>query len=99
MLEASGVGGVLDLDRLPRPADVDLDVWLATFPSYGFVFSAPPATSGAVLALLRERGIACERAGRVDDSPRLRLASAGHEALLWDLARHPFTGFGPRRSP
>ena len=47
------------------------------------------------LALLRERGIACERAGRVDASTRLRLASGGREAVLWDLAQQPFTGFGP----
>jgi hypothetical protein len=98
MLEASGVGGVLDLDRVPRPEGVDLPAWLATFPSFGFVFAAPPEGTGAVLGLLRERGIACERAGRVDASSQLRLASAGHEALLWDLARQPFTGFGPPRS-
>jgi uncharacterized protein len=98
MLEASGVGAVLDLDRVPRPDGVDLPAWLATFPSFGFVFAAPPEGTGAVLALLRERGIACERAGRVDASSQLRLASGGHDAVLWDLARQPFTGFGPPRS-
>jgi len=98
MLEASGVGGVLELDRLPRPAGVDLAAWLATFPSYGFVFAAAPESSGWVLALLRERGIACERVGRVDASSQLCLASGDHESLLWDLARQPFTGFGPPRS-
>jgi AIR synthase-related protein len=96
MLEASGAGGVLDLDGVPRPEGVALDAWLATFPSFGFVFTVAPAASGVVLALLRERGIACERAGRVDATTRLRLASGGREAVLWDLAREPFTGFGPR---
>jgi selenophosphate synthetase-related protein len=97
MLEASGVGAVLDLDRVPRPEGVDLPAWLATFPSFGFVFAAPREGTGAVLAHLGERGIACERCGRVDASSQLRLASGGHEALLWDLARQPFTGFGPPR--
>jgi AIR synthase-related protein len=98
MLEASGVGAALELDRVPRPPGVEIEAWLATFPSYGFVFAAPQDGAGAVLALLRERGIACERAGRVDASSQLRLASDGHESLLWDLGRQPFTGFGPPRS-
>jgi hypothetical protein len=98
MLEASGAGGVLDLDRVPRPEGVGVDAWLATFPSFGFVFTAAPGASGVVLARLRERGVACERAGRVDATTRLRLASGGHESLLWDLAQQPFTGFGPARA-
>jgi AIR synthase-related protein len=97
LLEASGAGGALDLDRLPRPDGVDMAQWLLTFPSYGFVLTAPPDRAGRVIALFRDRGIACERAGTIDRSHQLRLASGGREALLWDLARQPFTGFGPRR--
>ena len=50
-----------------------------------------------VIALFRERGIVCERVGRVDRSLQLRLAAGDRDAPLWDLAREPFTGFGPRR--
>jgi AIR synthase-related protein len=98
MLEASGAGGVLDLDRLPRPEGVDLDRWLLTFPSYGFLLAASPGESAAVSERFRARGIACDRVGRVDGSSTLRLAAAGREAVLWDLASRPFTGFGPRRT-
>lgn len=97
LLEASGVGGVLDLDLLPRPDGVALDRWLLTFPSFGFVFAVPPGGAGQTLALLRERGLTCERVGRADASSQLRLSGGGREALLWDLARRPFTGFGPAR--
>jgi uncharacterized protein len=99
MLEASGAGGVLDLDRLPRPEGVELDRWVLTFPSFGFLLAVPPDESAAVSDRFRARGIACDRVGHVDGSSTLRLAAAGREAVLWDLARHPFTGFGPRRSP
>jgi AIR synthase-related protein len=98
LLEASGAGAVLDLDRLPRPDGADLSRWLLTFPSYGFVLTATPERAGRAIALFREHGIACERVGKVDRSHQLRLASGGREALLWDLARQPFTGFGPRRA-
>jgi hypothetical protein len=98
MLEASGMGGLLELDRIPRPASVDLQQWLLTFPSYGFLLAAPPDRTPGVLALFRERDLVCERVGSVDGSSTLRLASGGREAPLWDLAEHPFTGFGPRRA-
>jgi uncharacterized protein len=98
LLEASGAGAALDLDRLPRPNGADMARWLLTFPSYGFVLTAAPERAGRAMALFRERGIACERVGRVDRSHQLRLTSGGGEALLWDLARQPFTGFGPERA-
>jgi AIR synthase-related protein len=98
MLEASGRGGVIDLDRIPRPDGVELERWLLTFPSYGFVFATNPDCAPTVRRVLGERGLACEAVGRVDDSSRLRLARHGDEALLWDLAKHPLTGFKSARS-
>jgi AIR synthase-related protein len=95
MLEASGLGGVLDLDRVPVPANVSLERWLLTFPSYGFVFAVAPERAAAVRAVMRERGIVCESVGHADVSSKLRVASHGREVLLWDLAELPFCGFGP----
>jgi AIR synthase-related protein len=96
LLEASGAGAVLDLERLPRPDGVDMGRWLLTFPSFGFVLTAAPGRSGRVRDLFRERGIACEHAGTIDRSHELRLVAGGRKAVLWDLARQPFTGFGSR---
>jgi AIR synthase-related protein len=93
MLESSGVGAVLHLDRLPIPEGVDMDRWLLTFPSYGFLFATPPAQAATVQAVLRAEGVACEEVGRTDASSTLRLAWRGDEALLWDLGEEPFTGF------
>jgi AIR synthase-related protein len=97
MLEASGLGGVLELDALPRPAGAALDRWLLTFPSYGFVMATPPDRAAEVEQVVRARGLACARVGHADATGALRLASAGHEAVLWDLRSQPFTGFGPDR--
>ena len=97
LLETSGVGALLDLDRVPRPSGVELDRWLLSFPSYGFLLSATPEDAPSVQTSVQERGLACEAVGRVEDSSELWLASRGERALLWDLARRPFTGFGAVR--
>jgi uncharacterized protein len=97
MLEASGVGGVLDLDRLPRPTGVPLARWLLTFPSFGFLLSVATEHADAVKAQFRGRGLTCEEVGSIDASSTLRLASGRRERPLWDLAERPFTGFRGRR--
>jgi AIR synthase-related protein len=95
MLEASGVGGTLHLDRIPRPPGVTLPTWLTTFPSYGFLLSVPPPAVSAVQAAARDRELTCEQVGHIDGSTELRLAHAETPpATLWDHARTPYAGFG-----
>jgi AIR synthase-related protein len=96
LLEASGVGAVLDLARIPRPTGVSLKTWLTTFPSYGFLLSVPPASVSAVQSAVRDRGLTCEQVGHVDACTELRLASATGASVLWDHTRKPYTGFGRR---
>jgi AIR synthase-related protein len=93
MLEASGVGATLDLDRIPRPSGIDLRRWLTTFPSYGFLFSSPTGGVRDVQSALHRRGLACEPVGTINASSQLRLSSQGRSTLLWDLTQQAFTGF------
>jgi uncharacterized protein len=41
MLEPRGLGAVVDAAALPRPAGVELERWLVTFPSYGYLLAVP----------------------------------------------------------
>jgi selenophosphate synthetase-related protein len=91
MLELAGCGATLDLDRLPRPADVPLERWLVTFPSFGFVLAAAPDNADAVSAAFVRRGLACAPCGAFDDTRVLRLAGGGESAEVWDLAAEPLT--------
>jgi uncharacterized protein len=90
-----GCGATLDLDALPRPDGVALAQWLVTFPSFGFVLAAPPATADAAVARFTSRGLACRPCGAFDATGVLRLAAGGSTADVWDLAAEPVTR--PRR--
>jgi uncharacterized protein len=94
LLEGSSVGATLCLEAIPRPGDVPWATWLLAFPSYGFLLSAPPAHTAAVLAAFAERELAAAVVGQVDDTRRLTLVRGEEQAPLWDLARAPLTGFG-----
>jgi selenophosphate synthetase-related protein len=94
MLEASGAGATLELERLPAPRDVESLRWLTAFPSYGFLLAVDPADVGAVVARFDSVGVTAAAVGEIDDTRRLELRSAGERELYWNLADTPLTGFG-----
>lgn len=86
LLDCSGTGATVALDRLPRPADVPawqagLDEagqaawlrWLCAFPSYGYLLSVRPSQAAAVQAQFAARDIACADIGQVDAGHALQV--------------------------
>lgn len=98
LLEASGVGAVLDLDALPRPTGVPLERWLRTFPSYGFVLSVAPGHVAAVRRRFQARDLAVAEVGRVTAGGTLELTLDGQRRPLWDHRTTPYLGRA-RRDP
>ncbi|AWN35990.1 sll0787 family AIR synthase-like protein [Methylobacterium radiodurans] len=95
LLECSNVGGVIDLDAIPRPEHVPLARWLTAFPSFGYLLSVRPDRTPAVTARFAERGIAAVGIGRLDASRVARVRDgAGAEAVAWDFAAGPLIGCG-----
>jgi len=96
LLECSGLGGTININAIPRPADIDLPRWLQCFPSFGFVLSVNADDSNAVIKLFKQRDIACAVIGTTDASGQMRLANSDEQHLLWDLNEEPLIGCGPQ---
>jgi uncharacterized protein len=94
LLETSGVGAVLDLERIPAPAEVEPLRWLTAFPSFGYVLAVDESAVASVCARFDAVGIASAAVGTVTESRKLLLRYAEQEALYLDLAQSPLTGFG-----
>jgi uncharacterized protein len=94
LLEPTGSGAVVDLERLPRPERVPLEDWVGTFPTYGFLLTTPPDRAGECRNAFRGRGLACEEVGTIDAGAELRVRLAGEETVAADLAREGPTGLG-----
>lgn len=92
MAENSGLGAVIDLDALPRPASLSLEQWILCFQSFGFVLSVPPANTGRVVSVFAERGIEAAAVGRMEAGDRVRLSGAGRTETLFDFSREAITG-------
>ncbi len=93
LLECSDVGGVFDLDAIPRPDGVALERWLTAFPSFGYLLSVRPDRTPAVLARFAEREIAAAAIGRLDASKVARVRETlGEEEVVWDFRSNPLIG-------
>ena len=98
LLECSKVGAVIDVRAIPRPPGVPLERWLASFPSFGFVFSVRPGHVDAVRSHFEAAGIACAAVGEVTAERRLWLRDGDARASMWDLAEETFiTARDPQR--
>jgi uncharacterized protein len=73
LLQCSGTGAELWLEEIPRPSGIELDRWLISFPSYGFLLSVRPDRSAEVAGLFHGRDIACSRVGIVKENDGLLL--------------------------
>jgi uncharacterized protein len=90
LLDCSSAGAELWIDRLPRPHEVNLERWLISFPSFGYLLSVSPEYSERVLALFASREIDCAVAGRITSAGPLFLCSgAAREPFPWSEALAP----------
>jgi AIR synthase-related protein len=94
LLETSGVGATLDLERVPAPPDVDPLRWLMAFPSFGFVLAVDPDAVESVCARFDAVGVVCRAVGQVQRGRQLLLQHGAEQALYLDLETHALTGLG-----
>jgi AIR synthase-related protein len=87
LLATSGCGATVNLDALPKPPGVDLQRWLLSFPSYGYLLSVEPEKTERVKARFRRRGIACEVIGAMEAGNELALASDGERCVLAQVVK------------
>jgi AIR synthase-related protein len=92
LMEGSGIGATVQLERIPRPAQAGLERWLTSFPSFGYLLAVAPADATAVCRRFTERGIACAPFGNCTHGAQLVVELGEERELFWDLRRESFTG-------
>lgn len=99
LMECSGVGADIALDRIPRPEGADLERWLRSFPSFGYLLACRPAQADALLARFHGRDIAAAVIGNISAGCGLTLSlkdgGIDQHAQFWDLAQDRLMGIAP----
>ncbi|MFZ5893291.1 MAG: sll0787 family AIR synthase-like protein [Myxococcota bacterium] len=94
LLETSGAGAELELERIPAPAEVEPLRWLTAFPSFGYVLAVDQAAIAPVCARFDAVGVICTPVGSVTASRRLVLRHGDERRDYLDFSEQPLTGFG-----
>jgi selenophosphate synthetase-related protein len=93
LLEASGYGGVIQVDAIPRPESVALSDWVKMFLSTGFVLTCRETAVNECRRVLTEGGLSVEIVGHVLEGSEVYLTNKqGENALFFDLLNESIFG-------
>lgn len=93
MVEASGVGAEIDLEKVPVPDGIQMDRWLLTYLTFGFLLVVDDRHWGDVTEMAASRSLEFLRIGTISEGSKLVLSGWGQSEVLWDWAKEPFLGF------
>ncbi len=96
LLETSSMGGIIDVDKIPKPEGVDMIQWVLSYQGCGFTFSCAPENSQRIIDLFAKVGCDGAVVGKVDSSRILRLKSGSDEKVLFDFNKDIITGCRPK---
>jgi len=93
LCESSQIGARVDLGSIPKPADVNLEDWLTTYPGIGFIISTNRPQE--CMQLLRSHKLAAATIGEIAAGKEIWLSYNGQHALFLDLKRESIFGVKP----
>ena len=101
LLESSGVGAIVELDKIPRPnvekMPVGFEHWLKMYPGTGFVLTVENDEKGAeCIEIFGDAGIDASIIGEIDNSKKLKITNGAETATVFDLNREIITGIKRR---
>ncbi|MBY3311359.1 sll0787 family AIR synthase-like protein [Rhizobium laguerreae] len=94
LAECSHVGIDIDVTAIPLPADVSLDRWLVTFPSFGYLLSVAPEHAADVVTRFTARGISAAVIGAVVAGAEVALVDGESRAVVRNHAETPLLQLG-----
>ncbi|MEO5912617.1 MAG: sll0787 family AIR synthase-like protein [Luteolibacter sp.] len=82
LCQCSAVGAVLDLENLPCPMDVEIEKWLVSFPSFGFLLAIAPEDLENTMSDFTATKITCREIGHFRETPGITITADGESAEL-----------------
>lgn len=90
MLEVSKKGAVIELEKIPKPKNVEMIQWLKSYPACGFCVTSDQ--SGEVKKVFETHGLKAEVVGEVDSSKILDLRYKGVQKTFFDFRKESVLG-------
>lgn len=95
LCETSGVGASVDLEKVPRPDNVDFEQWLKIHPGTGYVLTADSQKVEECIAVFEEAGLTAAVIGKIEKSSKLDIYDKTGRVTVFDFSKENITGIGP----
>ncbi len=92
LLETSGKGARVDLEKIPAPEDVEFIQWLKIHPATGFIVTSLPENESEVIRLFESAGYTAASIGVIENTSRLDICYKNECATVFDFKRDVVTG-------
>jgi putative methanogenesis marker protein 2 len=94
LLESSKKGAMVDLDKIPRPEDrnIELSHWLKMYQGCGFVVTCNPGNSKTIIDSFSSVGLTSQIAGRIIPEKKLKINAGNESGVLFDFNIDSITG-------
>ncbi|MCS7097937.1 MAG: AIR synthase related protein [Candidatus Methanomethyliaceae archaeon] len=89
LCEASNVGAIVHLDKIPIPKDILITEWLTSYPAMGFIFGI---IEDRGISILEEAGFSIGFIGEFTEDNRLRVEYKGLEYTFMDFSKESVIG-------
>ncbi len=92
LLETSGKGARVDLEKIPAPKNVDFMQWLKVHPATGFIVTSLPENEAEVIRLFEGAGYKAANIGVIEYTSRLEICYKNECATVFDFKKDVVTG-------
>ena len=92
LLEASNVGGKIDIEKIPRPENINLLKWVKVYPGFGVVLTSSKSNSKKCIRILEDYGISASIVGKVIQEKRLYLGNNDKYIPVFDFSKDNISG-------
>jgi len=87
LLEASGLGGEVDIGEVVQPSGVQLVQWLTTYHGFGFIGTAPMKLIGKIASELTGSGLSMAVIGETKEETKLKIRKGSTRNILFDFSK------------
>ncbi|HML06032.1 MAG TPA: methanogenesis marker 2 protein [Methanobacterium sp.] len=85
LLETSGIGAEVELEKIPKNENIEWDQWLKMYPGAGFVLTSKEDTVDRCIDLLESVNIKAAVCGEIIEKNKLYLSYKGEKEILFDF--------------
>jgi uncharacterized protein len=92
LCETSRVGAAVDLEKVPRPDNVDFEQWLKVHPGTGYVFTADPEKADECRKVFEEAGLTAAIIGKIEAGLKLDMYDKTDRTTVFNFSKESITG-------